>query len=108
MTNSEPICYIYIVNMNEIHFTWDSKKAKLNQRKHGVSFEEAQTVFYDDNALEYFDPDHSQAEDRFIMLGLSSKLRMLIVCYCVRSGDFIRIILARKATAKEAKNYGRI
>jgi len=91
--------------MNAIHFNWDNSKALLNKRKHGISFEEAQTVFYDENAIEYFDPDHSEDEDRFIMLGFSFKLRMLVVCYCTRTGNTIRIISARKATRHEADNY---
>ena len=91
--------------MNDIRFVWDKSKASLNKRKHGISFEEAQTVFYDENAIEYFDPDHSENEDRFIMLGFSFKLRMLVVCYCMRTGNTIRIISARKATRHEAKNY---
>ena len=93
--------------MNNIRFVWDGSKASLNKRKHGISFEEAQTVFYDENAIEYFDPDHSEDEDRFIMLGFSFKLRMLVVCYCVRTGNAIRIISARKATRHEAENYRR-
>ena len=91
--------------MNNTRFIWDSSKASLNKRKHGVSFEEAQTVFYDENAIEYFDPDHSDDEDRFIMLGFSFKLRMLVVCYCTRTENTIRIISARKATRHEADNY---
>ena len=91
--------------MNDIRFSWDNSKALLNKRKHGVSFEEAQTVFYDENAIEYFDPDHSENEDRFIMLGFSFKLRMLVVCYCNRKGNTIRIISAIKATRHEAENY---
>jgi uncharacterized DUF497 family protein len=91
--------------MNDIRFIWDKSKASLNKRKHGISFEEAQTVFYDDNAIEYFDPDHSEDEDRFIMLGFSFKPRMLVVCYCMRTGNTIRIISARKATRPEAENY---
>jgi hypothetical protein len=93
--------------MNDIRFEWDDSKASINKRKHGVSFEEAQTVFYDENAIEYFDPDHSQDEYRFIMLGFSFKLRMLVVCYCARKGNTIRIISARKATRHEADNYRR-
>ena len=93
--------------MNDIRFIWDNSKVSLNKRKHGISFEEAQTVFYDENAIEYFDPDHSEDEDRFIMLGFSFKLRMLVVCYCVRTGNAIRIISARKATRHEAENYRR-
>ena len=91
--------------MNDIRFVWDRSKESLNKRKHGVSFEEAQTVFYDENAIEYFDPDHSEDEDQFIMLGFSFKLRMLVVCYCVRTGNAIRLISARKATRREAENY---
>jgi uncharacterized DUF497 family protein len=92
--------------MNEIRFDWDKEKAILNKRKHGVSFEEAQTVFYDDHALEFFDPDHSENEDRFIMLGMSFAARILVVCHCVREKDtVIRIISARKATKHETKNY---
>ncbi len=92
--------------MNEIHFTWDKQKAVLNQKKHGVSFEEAKTIFYDDNAVEFFDPDHSEGEDRFIMLGMSFMARVLVVCHCVREkGSIIRIISARKATKQESKKY---
>ena len=92
--------------MKEIRFTWDSKKAQVNQRKHGVSFEEAQSVFYDENAIEFFDPEHSENEDRFIMLGLSARLRVLVVCHCLREkGSVIRIISARKATRGEERNY---
>ncbi|MBN8647576.1 MAG: BrnT family toxin [Caulobacterales bacterium] len=90
-----------------INFTWDNKKAKSNIEKHGVSFEEAKTVFYDEMALQYFDNINSDTEDRFIMLGLSAKLRLLVVVYCERGeGDIIRIISARKATKNEGKNYG--
>jgi len=91
--------------MKDIEFVWDKSKALLNKRKHSISFEEAQTVFYDENAIEYFDPDHSDDEDRFIMMGFSFKLRMLIVCYCARKDNIIRIISARKATRQEAENY---
>lgn len=92
--------------MNEIRFVWDKKKGLLNKRKHGVSFEEAQTVFYDENAIEFFDPDHSESEDRFLMLGLSVRLRVLVVCHCVREEHtVIRIISARKATHREEQSY---
>ena len=97
--------------MSEIRFTWNKQKAAINKKKHGVSFEEAKTVFYDDNALEFFDPDHSENEDRFIMLGMSFIARVLVVCHCAREeGSLIRIISARKATKHETKNYreGRI
>ena len=92
--------------MNEIRFVWNKNKALLNKRKHGISFEEAQTIFYDENAIEFFDPDHSEKEDRFILLGLSVKLRVLVVCHCLREeSTVIRIISARKATHHEEKNY---
>jgi len=94
--------------MTEIIFTWDDTKAVLNKRKHGVSFEEARSIFYDEYALEFHDPDHSGAEDRFLMVGLSLSLRTLIVCYCVREeGSVIRIISARKTTKQEADCYWR-
>ena len=94
--------------MHDIRFEWDRTKAAFNRRKHGVSFEEAQTVFYDEHAIEFFDPDHSGREDRFIMLGVSFKLRLLVVCHCVREAQsVIRIISARRATRLEAKSYRR-
>ena len=94
--------------MNNLHFIWDEDKNKTNQKKHGISFDEAKTVFFDENAVEFQDPDHSKEEDRFILLGFSFKLRMLVVCYCYRENDtVIRIISARKATNKERLNYER-
>jgi len=94
--------------MSDIHFAWDARKSRENKRKHGISFEEAQTVFFDENAVRYYDPDHSEEEDRFIMLGLSLKLRALVVCHCFRLDDrSIRIISARKADKREAAAYGR-
>ncbi len=94
--------------MNEIRFEWDERKNQQNIKKHRVSFEEAQTVFYDENAIRYYDPDHSDSEDRFIMLGLSYKLRVLVVCHCYRQDDaVIRIISARKADRSEGKDYTR-
>ena len=96
------------VHMNDLRFEWDEAKSRQNARKHGVSFEEAQTVFLDDNAIRFYDPDHSHDEDRFIMLGMSFKLRTLVVCHCFRENDdAIRIISARKANRQEAKHYGR-
>ena len=68
--------------MKELQFEWDEKKEKINIKKHGVSFEESRTVFYDENAIQFFDPDHADDEDRFILLGMSFKLRVLIVCHC--------------------------
>ncbi len=89
-----------------MQFEWDPVKAATNLKKHQVSFEEAQTVFYDDFAVQFFDDAHSSEEDRFIMLGLSSQARLLIVCHCERAGgDVVRIISARKATRGEAVHY---
>lgn len=91
-----------------IKFEWDPRKDSANQRKHGVSFEEAQSVFFDENAIQFYDEHHSEQEDRFIMLGLSIRSRILVVCHCEReSGNVIRIISARKATSSERKYYGR-
>lgn len=92
--------------MSDLRFEWDSRKAAANAQKHGVTFEEARTVFGDERAKLIDDPDHSEEEDRFILMGLSSSLRVLVVCHCYREeGNVIRIISARKATAKEAKFY---
>lgn len=91
-----------------MNFEWDENKNQINQRKHGISFEEAQTVFYDDEALVRDDPDHSDDEERFIILGMSSKANMLVVCHCYRASEtVIRIISARKATKTESKYYMR-
>jgi uncharacterized protein len=87
-------------------FEWDSTKAAANLRKHQISFEEAKSVFFDDHAIQFFDAEHSAVEDRFIMLGMSSHARILVVCHCERArGDVIRLISARKATRAEAKYY---
>ena len=92
--------------MPHLTFDWDKGKNLSNQKKHGISFEEAQTVFVDEYALLMHDPDHSTEEDRFILLGLSAKLRVLIVCHCYHRGDaVIRIISARKATRMEQNQY---
>lgn len=92
--------------MDEIKFEWDENKNLANQKKHKVSFQEAQTVFYDVDALVIDDPEHSKEEDRFIILGLSRKANLLVVCHCYRESDTtIRIISARKATTTEAKQY---
>ena len=89
-------------------FVWDETKASANRKKHKVSFEEAQTVFEDPKALRIYDPDHSEEEDRFLLLGLSSGLRMLVVCHCYRERDEqIRIVSARKATKTESSTYER-
>ena len=93
--------------MKAISFKWDTKKAKENIKKHSVSFEEASTVFSDPNARMIFDTEHAGDEDRFIILGISSALRLLVVCHCYRENDMIiRLISARKATRKEQKQYG--
>jgi uncharacterized DUF497 family protein len=90
-----------------IRFEFDSEKAVENQREHGVTFAEAQTVFYDENAMQYDDPDHSDTEERFLMLGLSERLRILVVSHTFRDADkVIRIISARKATKREQRAYG--
>jgi len=89
-----------------IVFTWDSRKEVANQRKHGVSFEEAKTTFLDENARLMGDPDHLEEEDRSILLGLSAQLRLLVVCHCYREDDDqIRIISARKANRSERGQY---
>jgi uncharacterized DUF497 family protein len=93
--------------MNNICFEWDLPKNEGNKAKHKVSFEEAQTVFYDENALLISDPDHSDDEERFIIMGISKKLNLLVVCHCYRVDDeIIRIISARKANTNETKQYG--
>ena len=92
--------------MGNIRFVWDPKKNAVNKRKHGVSFEEGQTVFYDEYAQLISDPDHSDDEDRFILLGRSIGLRILVVCHCYREDEeVIRIISARKATKYERSFY---
>ena len=92
--------------MKEIKFNWDKNKATKNFVKHKVSFEEAQSVFDDDNARLIFDPDHSEDEDRFILLGLSCSLKVLVVVHCYKDEEnIIRLISARKATKKEEINY---
>ena len=94
--------------MDEIRFQWDERKNAENNRKHGVSFHEARTVFYDDRALLIGDPDHSDDEDRFVLIGLSLALRTLVVCHCYREDDeIIRIISARKASRPERADYER-
>jgi len=92
--------------MTELRFEWDPKKDTANQRKHGVGFDEASTVFSDERALLIVDPDHSDDEQRFIILGLSANLRTLVVCHCYREAEsIIRLISARKATRTERSQY---
>ena len=94
--------------MAEMRFEWDTRKNKENAKKHGISFEEAQTAFYDEQAVIFFDPDHSDDEDRFILLGISFKLRVLVVCHCFRESETaVRIISARKADKDEQRDYWR-
>ena len=89
-----------------MEFEWDSQKEAENIRKHGVSFEEAQTVFLDDQALLIDDPDHSDEEARFLLLGVSSRLRVLVVCHCYRESEqVIRLISARKGDREERRQY---
>ena len=89
-----------------MRFDWDPAKASSNAKKHKVTFEVAKTVFYDDFAVQFFDEEHSVEEERFLLLGMSSDARLLLVCHCEREdGDVIRIISARKATETEAQNY---
>ncbi len=92
--------------MSNITFSWDEKKNKINLQKHEVSFEEAKTVFADEYGRLISDPDHSDDEDRFILLGLSQEIQLLMVCHCYREkGEVIRIISARKADKSEIKQY---
>ena len=92
--------------MSELRFEWHSTKSAINAKKHGISFDEAKSVFSDENAKLISDPDHSDNEDRFILLGISVRLRTLVVCHCYRGDDnIIRIITARKATTFESKIY---
>ncbi|MBQ3611686.1 MAG: BrnT family toxin [Firmicutes bacterium] len=92
--------------MELLKFEWDENKNRINKSKHKVSFEEAKTVFYDEEALVINDPEHSENEERFIILGESSRANLLVVCHCYRiSETVIRIISARKATKTETKQY---
>ncbi len=89
-----------------LRFEWDERKNRQNKQGHGISFEEAQSVFFDNRALLIADPDHSEHEDRFVLLGLSSRLRTLVVCHCYRQdGDVIRLISARRANRQERGLY---
>lgn len=100
---------MYNVNMKELKFEWDRRKEKSNIKKHGVTFDEARAVFYDENAVQFFYPDHSLDEDRFILLGMSFRLRILVVCHCFRKSEtVIRIISARKADKDEKIEYRRL
>ncbi len=90
----------------DLRFEWDSEKDSANIKKHKISFQEASTAFLDENGLLIEDPDHSETEDRFVLLGLSSSLRLLLVCHCYRAGGgVIRLISARKADRQERQEY---
>mgnify|MGYP000004306453 FL=1 len=91
-----------------IKFEWDTAKAVTNIKKHGVSFEEAKSVFFDEFAVQFFDQNNTDTEDRFLMLGMSNETNLLLICHCERDdGNAIRVISARKATKNESKNYQR-
>lgn len=90
-----------------IRFDWNPAKATANRKKHGISFEEAQSAFFDEFAIQFFDEDHSDVEDRFLLLGMSIEARLLLICHCEReAGNLIRIISARRATKRESTFYG--
>jgi uncharacterized DUF497 family protein len=92
--------------MGDLTFEWNSRKASENQRKHGVTFDEAKSAFFDENARVIPDPEHSEDEQRFVLLGLSTRLRLLVVIHCYReSDDVIRIVSARKADPSERRQY---
>lgn len=92
--------------MKDIRFEWDDNKNNINKKKHKIAFDEAKTVFQDEEALVIDDPDHSDQEDRFIIMGMSKKANLLVVCHCYRDSDsVIRIISARKATKTETRQY---
>lgn len=94
--------------MVDLRFEWDERKNQSNVKKHGVDFSEARSVFYDQNAMVFFDPDHSGDEDRFILLGMSWRTRALVVCHCYREGEqVVRIISARRADRDEEREYWR-
>jgi uncharacterized DUF497 family protein len=94
--------------MTEIQFEWDAHKENSNHKKYGISFVEAESVFYDENAVQFFDEEHTtHSEDRFLMLGMSFNQRLLLVCHCVKKRHIIRIISARKATKTESSLYSR-
>ena len=92
--------------MKILVFEWNKRKENANIKKHGISFDEARTTFYDENAVQFFDPDHSDEEDRFILVGVSHRLNTLVVCHCFRENEItVRIISARKADKDEENVY---
>ncbi len=96
---------MYNIIMEMIQFEWDDNKNEINKKKHGLSFEQAKEVFYDDNAVLFDDPDHSAEEERFLIIGMSASSKICIVSHCYRDNDIIRIISAREATKNEKKIY---
>ena len=109
LTLDKKILNHYNIIMNKINFSWDKNKAQTNLKKHKISFEEAQTVFDDENARLIFDPDHSEDEDRFILLGYSCTSKILTVVHCYRDDEEnVRIISARKSTKHEENQYREI
>ena len=97
---------MYNVSMERIKFDWDPNKNEINRKKHGITFEEVCEVFYDDEAILIPDPEHSETEERFIILGTSGSANLLVVCHCYRDCDaIIRIISARKANKTETRQY---
>ena len=99
-------CSYNILVSSDLRFEWDPRKASANAKKHGVTFEEASTVFSDENGLFMADPEHSESEDRFLLLGISRALKLLVVCHCFRTSvDVVRIINARKADRSERRQY---
>lgn len=106
MPLEDVVCTLYV--MSGIRFTWDPEKAAANEAKHGIAFDEAVTAFEDENARIIDDPDHSDSEDRFILLGFSTEARLIVVCHCYRdSAAEIRMISARRATRVERSAYAR-
>jgi len=100
--------HTYNVRMDNLKFEWDRAKSSANVKKHKISFDEAQSAFYDEYALVFFDPDHSDDEERFILLGMSIKANVLVVCHCFREYEtVVRIISARKADDDEENDYWR-
>lgn len=94
--------------MDHIKFTWDLEKAQQNKRKHDILFDEAKSAFWDENAIVISDPDHSESEERFLLIGMSAHLKLLVIVHCYRDRDeTIRIISARKANRNEEKTYAR-
>lgn len=93
------------INLRDINFEWDDNKNLINIRKHGISFEEAMSVFFFEDSVVFDDPDHTVQEERFLIIGFSDRLQLCIVSWCERTGNVIRIISARKATKSETEDF---